>query len=302
MPLLSWSEYRSNSTTKQSIECEKNNLKEILDNHPIEQVALLSRSTPAMPLVELFNHQCQVTFVQQDNTDCFRRQIMRQQLGEYACMFCNQTEPNAYCKHFNGKPEGKNVCKAFEASDNPYLQCRAFQQGKNIQFHQNDSTCGVTNRFIKKAADLVTRSRNPVDALSQAIDLVNKFAQMPVSQIKLEDHSVDLVISNLMLSDFESEPYNYFVSLMEDRFGKARLDHLAEVTHNLFQRLQDKLFDTQAMHHFKEIFRIANKDFGQVFFCMGPIMDRYHSTHFSMQHLDSPFVFTEHFTESLRSA
>lgn len=304
MPLTNWEEYRTNkAASNQILEQESAKLNELLEQHPIENVAIMNSSGPAVPLVNLFNHQCKVFFTQQDNVALLRRQILSREAEVYCCMFCDQAEPRNYCKRFNGKSKVSNkVCQAFEVKLQPYPQCKNYQAGKGTVFQQNDTTNGVTNRFVRKLPDLITRSRSPVDAISQAINFAEKLAQHPVSKLKLEDSSMDLVISNLMITQFEQEPFGFFSSLMEQRFGKARMVTLAEITFPMLSNLQDKLFYAQSAQHIREIFRITNKTLGQVYFSVGPVMGDYHSVSFSMQHLDSPEILTEHFTENLKTA
>ena len=77
----------------------------------------------------------------------------------------------------------------------------------------------------------------------------------PVERMKIEDSTVDLVTSSMLVSQFAHEPYTYFSQRTAERLGRPSDEEEAGLLPAL-EALCDALLEYQVQAHFDEIDRI----------------------------------------------
>jgi len=98
---------------------------------------------------------------------------------------------------------------------------------------------------------------SPHGAFLRAVNCVDQYQYRA---LPIENDSMELVTSSMVLSQFDFEPYTYFARLMEDQFGHQALQQQEQQLRPLMEELRSRLFARQVEAHVKEIHRIVKKD------------------------------------------
>jgi len=173
------------------------------------------------------------------------------------CLYCRlaETDPRSFCLSYR-EPPAKDVgtCSAFVPSAEAPLTCLAFRRGKRPNIHIQDVTGGYATAFgegVPAALRDVTSWRQ---AFRRAIALAGRVRKQ-AAPLDIPDGSVDLVISSMVLSQFEHEPYEYFAGQVAAELGPPG----AEIQRRLrpaMETLRSALLVNQVEGHCAEIERI----------------------------------------------
>lgn len=177
--------------------------------------------------------------------------------AQYRCLFCDMRTGKDYCKKFSGEYLAEGVCTAFLPSTVPYLTCENYEPSDEPRFIRADITGGIARSFAANIEEQLLFCSTPREALLQANSYVERYQYRP---LPIEDDSVELVTSSMVLSHFDFEPYNYFVALLEDRFGRKQLQAQEAELNAHMEELRTRLFTLQVDAHAREIYRIVKKD------------------------------------------
>jgi hypothetical protein len=148
--------------------------------------------------------------------------------------------------------------RAFVPDPNQPDLCLAFRKGSLPHIHQQDVTGGYANAFgtgLAEALDGVTSWRQ---AIKRANTLAHRVAGIR-QELEIPDHSVDLVVSSMVISQFEHEPYKYFLRQVAALIGlpsEREEQRVGPAT----QALRATLLTNQVRGHAAEIDRILAPD------------------------------------------
>lgn len=183
--------------------------------------------------------------------------LARGEDGLPRCVYCALGGETAetYCAHFEKDGDDESpVCARFEPGRDGLPACAAFAKGEQPQVHREDVTGGFATAFGGGVDKALAGVKSWKQALRRADGLANRVRHHHVG-LDIEDGSIDLVTSSMVVSQFENEPYGYFSkrvagilnrpSKKEERRLGAELDSL-----------KSKLLIWQVERHCDEIERI----------------------------------------------
>jgi hypothetical protein len=186
--------------------------------------------------------------------------------GAYQCAYCRQTALKAsdYCLSYREPIRaGHDVCAAFEASPQQADTCRAFRKGPLPHIHRQDVTGGYASAFGTALGDELEGVTTWRQALKRATAIAQR-VKGSRTKLNIPDHSVNLVISSMVLSQFEHEPYGYFSRQAVAQLGLPTALEEASVRPSM-EKLRALLLSNQIEGHCAEIERILALD-GRCFF------------------------------------
>lgn len=183
-----------------------------------------------------------------------------------SCIFCGLESPEIYCARYKDAPgPHPGVCEAFCPISDPSLYCENYQPAKLPHFIRHDVTGGRATGFATQIEAVIERSTRPEEAYRRAIALCHG-STVKTARIPIDDDSIDLITSSMLVSQFDAEPYRYFALLLERKFGRANILARGADIRPLMERLRGELFRIQAEGHASEMYRILNKPKGLVYF------------------------------------
>lgn len=180
--------------------------------------------------------------------------------GQTTCVFCELGEDKArdFCTAFNRRREDEpGVCENFERTTDEYLACENYRIGTLPAVWREDVTGGFASTFAAAVSREIERSGSWRSALKQAMRLAKN--PPPPKPLPIGEASADLVISSMVLSQFEFEPYGYFSSravAVHGRPTSGQQKRLGESD----SRLRDRLLSESVERHCAEIRRILKPD------------------------------------------
>lgn len=185
------------------------------------------------------------------------RSIIARTNNNYTCLMCRKKSDGEYCKNFTGKVVNEGVCTGFEVTEKPHLSCRNYLAGEEPTIIRADLSNGFARGFAEKIERNIGSFKTPKDAFVKALQVADSITP---NNIPVAEGTIDLVTSSMLISQFEFEPYGYFSSLLEERFGRKEILRHEERLIPFMERLRSKLFIMQTNAHLKEMSRIAKKD------------------------------------------
>ncbi len=185
------------------------------------------------------------------------RSIIAKTENTYKCLFCRKGSGALYCRNFTGEFVEEGVCTGFEKIAEPYLGCRNYETGEQPSIIRTDLTGNIARSFASKIEKNISSYKSPKDAFVKALRIL---ANIKPASIPVEKNSMDLVTSSMIISQFEFEPYGYFATLLERRFGRDEIIRNQKILTPLMEDLRARLFIAQVDAHLKEMKRIARKD------------------------------------------
>ena len=215
-----------------------------------------------LPIRILFSQDTQVTLVdwiEGISQEGVSHQIISKSNDEYHCLFCDKNIGNAYCKNFTNELLTEGVCTAFVPVDGPSITCQNYEPNAEPKFLQCDITAGYGNHFANAMQKKINSCKTPKEVFTRAIKLCSQL-ETRRNPIPVEDNSIDLVTSSMVLSQFDYEPYNYFAQILEQCYGRDQILAHEKVLRPLMEELRTKLFVEQARRHTQELYRLAKKD------------------------------------------
>lgn len=183
--------------------------------------------------------------------------------GQSNCVFCELGEDKAkeFCAAFNRRQKNQpGVCENFQKTEDDYLACENYQKGTLPAVYQEDVTGGFASAFAEKIDREIEQSSSWRSALKKAMRIArNPASAMPPKPLSVKRATADLVISSMVLSQFEFEPYQYFASRAAAAHGRPT----ESATKNLdkgMNRLRDTLLAGSVEQHCREIKRILKPE------------------------------------------
>lgn len=182
--------------------------------------------------------------------------------GDPRCLYCALGDENAraFCRQFHRTSADKSpeICDSYVPAVDDGLVCAGFERGEMPILHGEDVTGGFASAFGERIPDEIADIQTWRQALNRATSLAKRLKGEP-GHLSIDDDSVDLVISSMLISQFEHEPYDYFshqtaalLGLPSDREKRRLHPHL--------ERLRSLLLVTQIERHCDEIARILRGD------------------------------------------
>ncbi|HEY5603547.1 MAG TPA: hypothetical protein VIM41_10585 [Gammaproteobacteria bacterium] len=240
----------------------KQNIARLIHTLAPDSVAILGAGyLNDIPLAELLEDGRTVYLVdwleQAPKVGVSRLLLRKDHQNNYNCLFCKMSAGAEYCKNFTGEFAGEGVCTAFEAVAQPFVTCKHYEPAVEPRFIKADITGGVARSFTAKIEKQMKSCKTAKDAFIKAIACTEHYHYSP---IPVEDDSMELVTSSMVLSQFDFEPYTYFSTLLEQQFTREELlKHAAKLT-PLMEKLRTRLFTLQVETHVREMHRIVKKD------------------------------------------
>lgn len=146
---------------------------------------------------------------------------------EYVCLVCRHAKtPLDYCQSFSkdghppeeGSIEATEVCDNFAADEDNPPHCSAYLPGKYPVFHEADVSQGRGMEFAENLPQLLAGTKTPRKSFSKAAARVKSIKSgVP---IPVDDGSVDFITSSMVASQFDFEPFGYFLRCVIDKFGE----------------------------------------------------------------------------------
>lgn len=183
--------------------------------------------------------------------------VCKDEIDGHNCLFCVKNTAKQYCNNFTGEFLEKSVCTGFEPVDEPFITCKNYEPASEPSFIKADITGGISRDFASKIRSNITSCKTPKNAFLKALSLSDKLKHEPMP---VEDNSIELVTSSMVLSQFDVEPYGYFSTLLEKQYGCDEIAKQESKLMPLMERLRTKLFILQVESHIKEMYRIVKKD------------------------------------------
>lgn len=188
--------------------------------------------------------------------------IVERSAGRYRCVYCELPTQTArqFCAEICGVRAG--VCEAFEESSPPG-GCESFRRGRLPVIYEEDVTGGFADAFSTRLADDLRNCDSWSGAIRFASGLVQRGKELG-PKTSVPDRSIDLVTSSMVVSQFQHEPWDFFVRLAQQLFGHPSAQIEREYGATL-DRLHDQLIEIQVQRHLDEVVRIL-KPGGRCFF------------------------------------
>jgi hypothetical protein len=180
--------------------------------------------------------------------------------GACVCAYCSvgRFDKAYYCTRYRPSHDpGRQVCGSFSAAD-AWPACASFERGTWPHVLAQDITGGYASSFARQISESVDRFGSWREAFRQA-DRVAQRAVHGRQPIEIPDSSVDLVISSMVVSQFEHEPYGFFSALSARRLGPVD-NVLASRLRGPMEQLRNRLLTAQIERHCDEIRRILAAD------------------------------------------
>lgn len=180
--------------------------------------------------------------------------------GQLTCVFCELGEEQAknYCAAFNQRQKDQpGVCENFRKIPGDHLACENFHKGDLPAVYREDITGGYASSFAREVSREIAATESWRSALKQAIKIARH--PEPHQPLSIADNSADLVISSMVLSQFEFEPYEYFASRATTTHGPPAGKQAAKLDKGTHM-LRDILLSQSIERHCQEICRILRPD------------------------------------------
>jgi hypothetical protein len=76
---------------------------------------------------------------------------------------------------------------------------------------------------------------------------------------------MDLVTSSMVIFQFDKEPYRYFSSLLESKFGRDRINQNEITLRSLMEEVRSALFGSLVEGHVQQMHGLTRKDGGRAY-------------------------------------
>ena len=199
-----------------------------------------------------------------------------------ACLFCDHDAAAQYCDGFRAPVAvTARVCSAYMPADGPVTSCGSYAPGIKPLHLTADVTAGIASAFATRVAPLMAQCRSAAQAFERAGKIAERLR--PDSEfIPLASASQQLITSSMVASQFDYEPYTYFATQLERRFGREQLLSQSDRLVPMMRDLRRILFRKQLEGHLREVYRLLDKTIGRFYFSVElfraelPQMDHYY--------------------------
>ena len=252
-------------------ENQRSAIGQIFAAHQPKRIACLGAGYLSdIPIFDFLRAGCQVHLVDWIpgvSRQGFKWSLIRSQGGQYSCQICHEDcDPTRFCAAFREPVKlPHRVCDNFALSNDEFAWCEAYRQGEEPGFLEADVTAGRATGFAERILRLMAASNSPQQAIRKAITECRKWSTIS-HPIDLKDDSMDFITSSMVASQFDHEPYAYFVSRLAEKFGEENIQAKRERLEPIGEKLRSDLFQIQIAGHVDELYRVVNKTDGLVYF------------------------------------
>ncbi len=172
------------------------------------------------------------------------------------CIYCDVSIdcPEEFCVNYQrSRGSAGAVCDRFKLSPCEPPTCEAFLKGESPLVHYEDVTGGYASQFGHRLLRELRDARTWERALSKATKLAGRI--QPTGRLSIDDASVDLVTSSMLVSQFAHEPYDFFSARTAERLGPPTPQQEARLLPAM-EKLRSALFAHQVQRHLDEAQRI----------------------------------------------
>lgn len=239
-----------------------------LDRLPKSVVCMGSGYLNDIPIEDFVKRGCKIVlvdWVRDLSRNAYLQDIVQKKDGDYQCLIC-QAGYNSqdFCAnyHFHDERDPDNsphYCDRFQPSDGEMPQCVQFVLGSTPEFLEEDVTQGVAGEFAGQMARIMLNAKNPKMAFKKALQVVRSLHRVE-RLLPIEDHSVDMVTSSMVVSQFDFEPYGFMEKNLAIQFGVENILAQEKTLLPYMNDLRDRLFKVMVDHHFREIHRILHPE------------------------------------------
>ncbi len=226
-----------------------------------------------IPLEDFVKAGCKIVFVdwvKDLSRNAYLQDIVKKKLGDYQCLICQtQGNPKNFCSNYHIRkkvdPESPpDYCDYFQASKGGIPQCVHFELGLTPEFLEEDVTQGAAGGFANQLTRILPKAKTPKMVFKKALQVVRALNRVE-RLLPIEDHSVDMVTSSMVVSQFDFEPYGFMEKNLALRFGVENLLEQEKKLLPYMIDLRERLFKIMVDRHFREIHRILHPK-GRVYF------------------------------------
>ncbi len=200
--------------------------------------------------------------------EAFIMDIVSEDIEGHNCCISQAKDSPKYCNNYLApKVLGKkNVCARFKTDDDVSSHCMNFEFGSEPSFLEEDVTQGKASAFARRISEVISQTNSPKaiykNAMKEVIRL-KKYSQV----LPVENGSIDMVTSSMVVSQFEFEPYGFMTQVMMQKFGRENLLKMETSLRPYMDKLRDGLFLILTEGHFQEMHRVLTKK-GRAYFSM----------------------------------
>ena len=246
--------------------------------HPATIVCMGSGYLNDIPLDDMIAVNADIYFAEWIDgitQQAFHYDLVRQIADRFICLACQCSgDPTKYCRNYFVAERGLTAAAAADASadhcdnflraeDSECPSCANFSAGTFPRFFHADVTQGVAQNFAAQIPAILKRAGKPRQAFRYAIHASAQARGKAL--LPLPDHSVDFITSSMVASQFDFEPYGYFVHSLFLRFGREGVERNRDALNPLVESLRDSLFLAQIEGHCREMLRLVKPE-GRIYF------------------------------------
>ncbi len=200
--------------------------------------------------------------------EAFCKDIVIEDKEGFNCCLSQAKDSQKYCRNYLtpnlfGK---KNVCAHFKTADEDSSRCMNFEFGSEPSFLEEDVTQGKASKFAKRISAIVCETKSPKAVYKNALKEVTRLKKYSQT-LPVEDHSIDMVTSSMVVSQFEFEPYGFMTQVMMQKFGRETLLEMETPLRPYMDKLRDALFILLIEGHIQEMHRVLTGK-GRAYFSM----------------------------------
>ncbi len=231
-----------------------------LNDIPVEEIV---QGGSRLLLVDWMKNVSRVSF----NSD-----VVTPRRNRYHCLVCDAgCEPQNYCPNFSALPDKphpkkKGFCSNFKLAKENQPLCENFEPGSSLEFLNADVTEGRADNFAHRVLDVIVKAKNPKAAFKQALKEARSSYRFSKA-LTVEDDSMDLVTSSMIVSQFDFEPYEFMAKNLVAKFGIDAVARREDELIPLMEELRNNLFFSLLRGHCREINRILQSE-GRAYFSL----------------------------------
>lgn len=283
MPPLDWDDYlkppaispaEHKAISAAAFTAQKENIAKLCRVlHPRSVLCLGAGYLNDIPLETLIAENADIYFVEWIDAiteQSLRHDLMKHIEQRFVCLVCQSAgDPKKYCQNYRMEAARPSFlarpARAVDHCDN-FIRadagadalCGNYARSAFPRIIRADVTCGTAESFARQASAILRRAKHPQQAFRKAIDLstqVRGDAALP-----LADRSMDFITSSMLASQFDFEPYTYFIRNLYLHFGREAVARHSDAVNALAETLRNNLFLMQLEAHCREIARLLKPD------------------------------------------
>jgi SAM-dependent methyltransferase len=288
MPTLDWDDYlkppnispaEHKAISAAAFDAQKENIGKLCRTlHPRSVLCLGAGYLNDIPIETLIAENTDIYLVEWIDgitEKSFRHDLMKQVEQRFICLICQCfRDPKKYCQNhraeisrpslFSRVPKQADNCDNFvRAYVGTGALCSNYSPAEFPRFLHADVTRGAAENFARQVDVILRKAKRPQHAFREAIHVSTH--PRADTLLPLADHSMDFITSSMLASQFDFEPYTYFIRNLYLHFGRDSVEQNIDAINALAATLRNNLFLTQVDAHCQEISRLLKPD-GRIYF------------------------------------